>query len=310
MQRVWTGRGSQDFQLMRLCSSRGIALHIIRQGRDASARGTSLWWLGLGNPHMAVACAVAQPPSFLTNAKELLGSKVSASGASQKSARVESPRVWSLPIDQPPYFQQACGHIPEISVSNTPFPTAAATPFATVPQFCSSLPSISRQRLSSQVATDSCARPRRLLSDQAYCLVQSTPVPLSLATAMPPKAAKKPAPAGRRRSSAGVARRSGSGVQRIFALFPLFPLRAQTNRNVSGRPSSPREEEKIPAGDTGVKGDSTIPEQHRSVGCQASICATGSSPTARTAYHLPASVLTLKFRFEKSRYSTDRTARS
>lgn len=250
--------------------------------------------------HMAVAQALPQPPSFQRNAEELPGSKVSASGASRKSARVESP-LESCPLQLTSLLisNNHVGTFLRFSISNPPFPTTAATPFATVHQLCSSLPSIFRQRFSSQdriqqlhSTAPSVARTSLLSRGRP----KSTPVLLPLATAMPPKA-------GRKRSSVGVAQRSG-GVQRMFA--SLMSLRAQTNRNISGRPGTPREEEEIPARDTGVKRDSTIPEQHRPFGCQASIRATGGLSHCAS----PDLCTDSKCRSEKLRYNTDRKARS
>jgi hypothetical protein len=225
MQRVGTGlKAKTIIRLMRLCSFRDIALRSIRQGRGASALWQRPWWLDHWNPPFGCGLCSPQPPSFQMNAKELPGSKVSACGASRKSARVEPPRVLSPPIDQPPYFQHACGHIPETSISNTPFRPRQPlflplfTNFVTI---CRLFPASVSHRKSQPIAA----------LDRAVCRPNKPIIPSQvdasftpLATAMPPKAAKKPAPAGRRRSSAGVAKRSGGGVQRMFALFAPLSL--------------------------------------------------------------------------------------
>lgn len=213
MQRVGT-----DHHQTYLCgyAVSGISLYAVGA---APALWHWLWWLDLGNLSHGRGWS-SSPATLFSKERER-----AAGVQSVCFRRVAKKRPRRVPLESCPLqltslliSNNHVGTFLRFSIPNPPFPTTAATPFATVYQFCSSLPSISRQRFSSQS--------HRQLHSAAPSVVRtsllsrgrpnSTPVPLFLATAMPPKA-------GRKRSSVGAAQRSG--VQRMFA-FPFSLARS------------------------------------------------------------------------------------
>ena len=232
-----------------------------------------------------------------TGVKEVPGFKVPASGASRKRGRVEVPLDLSpLQLTNLLYFQP-CGHIPDISNLQRSLPDVE------IHSFCSCLPILPKLRPKRSLLPVIARKCSNSPSEQSHRF-KATPI----AKPQPPCLQKA-----QRQSRRGPRRVSQEGQGRaVFSvrLALLFPAqRARANMVDSWRPNTSREEEEIPPRDIGAEGDSTIPEQHRSFGSQASFCTTGRLPH-RIDLPLLVVILTPMTRFEKSHYSTDRTARS
>ena len=243
-----------------------------------------------------------QPPA-LESDQGRQGSKKCQGSKCLLPARREKEAASRCPLDSSPlqltnllYFQP-CGHIPDI------FNLQHSLPDVEIHSFCSCLPILPKLRPKRSLLPVIARKCSNSPSEQSHRF-KATPI----AKPQPPCLQKA-----QRQSRRGPRRVSQEGQGRaVFSvrLALLFPAqRARANMVDSWRPNTSREEEEIPPRDIGAEGDSTIPKQHRSFGRQASLCTTGRL-FHRTTCHAPINMLTPMPRFEKLRYSTDRTARS
>lgn len=223
MQRVGT-----DHHQTYLCgyAVSGISLYA---GGAAPALWHWLWWLDLGNLSHGRGWS-SSPATLFSKERERAAGVQSVCVRRVAKKRPRRGPLESCPLQLTSLLisNNHVGTFLRFSIPNPPFPTTAATPFATVYQFCSSLPSISRQRFSSQsqptAALDrAVCRPNKLIVSRSSQLDASSTVSRNRHAS---KSRKKEIVSGSR-TEIGCS---------TYVRFPLFPCALKLTRTSAGDP--------------------------------------------------------------------------